>query len=96
MPEVAAHVDACRAEWGAQWVNDCIRNAMPPARKPGFFWACEAGHVLGTPGGFGQETDALIARAVAMGSNYVCVLRPPGQQVPAGAAKDQTIQGATA
>ena len=92
MPEVAAYVDARRNEWGAAWVNECIRRSLLPTRTPGFFWACEAGHVLGTPGGFGQEPDALIARAVAMGSNYVCVLRPPG----AAAANDSTVQGAKA
>lgn len=76
MPDVAAFVDARRAEWGREHVDGCIRSAVQQ-HQPGFFYAAEAGHVLGTPGGFGAETDALLARAVCMGSRFFCVLRPP-------------------
>lgn len=58
MPETAKWVDARRAEWGAPYVNDCIRRALGTEAKggapavpgePGLFYAIEGGNVLGTP-----------------------------------------------
>ena len=47
MPETAKWVDEKRREHGAAFVNGCIRRAMKG--EPGFFYAIERGHVLGTP-----------------------------------------------
>jgi hypothetical protein len=47
MPETAKWVDIKRQELGAEFVNGCIRRAM--RGEPGFFYALERGHVLGTP-----------------------------------------------
>ena len=47
MPETAKWVDAKRKEVGAEFVNTCIRRAMKG--EPGYFYAMERGHVLGTP-----------------------------------------------
>lgn len=47
MPETAKWVDRKREELGAKHVNGCIRKAL--AGEPGWFYAIERGHVLGTP-----------------------------------------------
>lgn len=47
MPETALWVDAKRKELGAEFVNGCIRRALKG--EPGWFYAIEGGHVLGTP-----------------------------------------------
>ena len=47
MPETAKWVDKKREELGAKFVNGCIRRALNG--EPGFFYALERGHVLGTP-----------------------------------------------
>ncbi len=47
MPETAQWVDAKRKEYGAEFVNGCIRRALQG--EPGLFYAIEGGRVLGTP-----------------------------------------------
>lgn len=47
MPETAIFVDSKRKEFGAEFVNACIKAAL--SGTPGRFYAMENGHVLGTP-----------------------------------------------
>lgn len=47
MPMTAKWIEAKRAEWGAAYVNGCLRRAL--AGEPGAFYAIESGHVWGTP-----------------------------------------------
>jgi len=47
MPETAKWVDGKRKELGIEHVNGCIRRALKG--EPGYFYAIERGHVLGTP-----------------------------------------------
>jgi len=47
MPETAVFVDSKRKEFGAEFVNSCIKQSL--AGTPGRFYAMENGHVLGTP-----------------------------------------------
>lgn len=47
MPETAAWVDRKRQEFGLDFVNGCIKQALDGV--PGRFYALENGHVLGTP-----------------------------------------------
>ena len=47
MPETAAFVDAFRDVFGAEGINASIKKGM--AGLPGFFYAKENGHEVGTP-----------------------------------------------
>lgn len=47
MPTVAAFVDEMRKAFGADQVDPSIRAGL--RGEPDKFWACEAGHELGTP-----------------------------------------------
>ena len=47
MPEVARQIDEWRATHGRKYVDDCIKRGMQG--EPGWFFAMEGGHVLGTP-----------------------------------------------
>lgn len=92
MPKTAEWVDKRRAEWGRDHVNDCVRRAM--GGEPGYFYAMEAGHVLGTPWPAGAAVEGLpipperakghtVAEwqraAVLLGVAFAAFMREPGQ-----------------
>lgn len=98
MPLTADWVDKKRAEWGRDHVNDCVRRAM--AGEPGYFYAIEAGHVLGTPWPVGaavegspfpvQQVKGRTVQewqraAVLFGAAFVAFLREPVQGGDSGA-----------
>lgn len=76
MPETAKWVDEKRKEHGAAFVNGCIRRAL--AGEPGFFYAFERGHVLGTP----FPATHVLAKdqqyAVSMGCTFAGFIATPG------------------
>jgi hypothetical protein len=47
MPQTAAFIDAMREAFGAEAINPQIKKGM--AGVPGFFYAKENGHEVGTP-----------------------------------------------
>lgn len=69
MPMTAEFVDRKRVEWGRAYVNDCVRRSM--AGQPGYFYAMERGHTLGTPW-LGAAADKLLAQGVAAAQGAAC------------------------
>ena len=89
MPETADFVDRKRVEWGRAHVDDCLKRAL--AGEPGYFYAIEGGHVMGTPwgvpaGGMGGATCVarLQAMALMMGSTFAGFMREPTAAAAAG------------
>jgi hypothetical protein len=78
MPGVWAQLEAWRAAWGAPYVAEAVRRGM--AGQPGWFWAMEAGYVVGTP--FRADADLMrtLALGVAIGGSMAAVMRPPAAQ----------------
>lgn len=78
MPLTAKWVDARRAEFGREWVHDCVRRAI--AGEAGWFYAIENGHVLGMPFG---TMDAALAQweqfAVLAGVEFAAFIARPQQ-----------------
>lgn len=74
MPNVAKRIDQYRTEWGREWVNECIKRGM--RGEPGWFYAFEAGQVVGTPFTNDQATLELVQQAACLGSRFVVVMRP--------------------
>lgn len=98
MPLTADWVDKKRAEWGRDHVNDCVRRAM--AGEPGYFYAIEGGHVLGTPWPVGAAVEGSPLppgqvkgrsvvewqrAAVLCGAAFAGFMREPGQGGERGA-----------
>lgn len=74
MPETADYIDQRRREWGADYVNDCIRRSLKG--EPDCFYAIEGGHVLGTP--FAMEATAEVAALILRwGTSFCCFLKRP-------------------
>lgn len=89
MPETADFVDRKRVEWGRAHVDDCLKRAL--AGEPGYFYAIEGGHVMGTPWGMsegGLLGDMSIARLQAMalmvGTTFAGFMREPTAAAAAG------------
>jgi hypothetical protein len=78
MPNVARCVDEYRQAHGAAFVNECISRGM--AGEPNWFYAFEAGHVLGCPFTADAVVDEAVRLAVAIGGRYAMVMRPAGMQ----------------
>ena len=77
MPETAKWVNARRAEYGAAYVNGCIRRAL--AGEAGFFYAMEQGHVIGTPFPAASSLADWQRWAIVAGMRFAAFLqRPPG------------------
>ena len=47
MPSVAKQIDEWRTAYGREYVDNCIKRGL--TGEPGWFFAMEGGHVLGTP-----------------------------------------------
>lgn len=75
MPETAKWIDDKRAEHGAEFVNGCIRRAMKG--EPGFFYAFERGHVLGTPFPASHPIAKDQEYAVTMGCTFAGFIATP-------------------
>lgn len=84
MPETWRKIGELRDKWGKEHVADCIRRGM--AGEADCFWACEGGHVVGTPFCADKELAQLLGLAVALGSRYAVVMRPPAAMAAAAAA----------
>ncbi|MBV7427291.1 MULTISPECIES: hypothetical protein [unclassified Acidovorax] len=89
MPETADFVDRKRAEWGRAYVDDCLKRAL--AGEPGYFYAIEGGHVMGTPWGMpagGIGRDLCMARwqalALMIGATFAVFMREPSASAAAG------------
>lgn len=74
MPETARWVDERRAEWGKDHVNTCLRKAI--AGEPDWFYAVEAGHILGTPFATALRGEA-VDLWVKFGGKAVWIMRAP-------------------
>lgn len=86
MPETAKWVDARRVEWGAAYVNDCIRRALGVEAsegraavpgEPGLFYAIEGGHVLGRPFPSTEPMAHWQDYAIVCGVKWAVFMRPP-------------------
>lgn len=75
MPETAKWVDQKRQEFGAEFVNGCIRRALKG--EPGHFYAMERGHVLGTPFPATHPVDKDQKYAVIMGCTFAGFIADP-------------------
>jgi len=89
MPETAKWVEARRTEYGAAHVNACIRRALKG--EPGYFYAMEAGFVLGTPFPATHPVAADQEFAVMMGCTFAAFMVTP---VPALATSGGATDGA--
>lgn len=76
MPGTAKYVDEKRQEWGKQHVNACIRKAMEG--QPGYFFAMEQGHFLGTPFPGTHPVGDYQQHAVMIGSKFAAFMAMPG------------------
>ena len=84
MPETAAWVDQMRQRFGKAHVNHCIREAL--AGKPGFFYAFEQGHTLGTPFPPTHPIDQDQRMAVMIGAPFAGFIAEPVVEGGADAA----------
>lgn len=74
MPEVWRLIGEYRQQYGAAHVAECIRRGM--AGEADWFYAFEAGHVVGTP--FTAEAvQQHVRTAVMLGGKFAIVMRPP-------------------
>jgi hypothetical protein len=75
MPKTAEYVARRRKEWGAGFVNECMRRAV--AGEPGYFYAMEDGHVIGTPFAAGEPIAEDQRNAVLWGCTFAVFMRTP-------------------
>ena len=81
MPRTAQWVQEQRALLGDAWVTQCVKRGM--AGEPGWFYAVEAGHVVGAPFAWGDADAALISRSLVTGAPFFGALRPaPARDEP--------------
>ena len=69
MPETADFVDRMRVHWGRAYVDECLKRSI--AGQPGYFYAMERGHTLGTPWQ-GDAAAKLLAQGVAAATGAGC------------------------
>lgn len=74
MPKVAEIVDGMRRDFGKAWVDDCITAAVKG--EPNRFYACERGHVVGTPFTLDAALDECV-RLAFMTNGAAAVIRRP-------------------
>jgi hypothetical protein len=75
MPKVWEEISRLKQQWGAEHVTQCIRRGT--AGEADWFYAWEAGHVVGTPFKADRRLAEWLQLAVALGSRHACVMRPP-------------------
>ena len=83
MPRVWREIGAHRVKWGEAHVKECIERGM--RGEPDWFYAFEAGHVVGTPFQADSEVVKLLQLAVTLGGGYAMVMRPPAPEAKHGA-----------
>ena len=82
MPEVWKRIGRFRQEYGDAHVSECIRRGMQG--EADWFYAFEAGHVVGTP--FKAESlQRYVNTAVMLGGRFAIVMRPPAGKGADGA-----------
>lgn len=101
MPRTAKWIDERRAEYGKEWVNDCVRRATrDEAPEADLFYAIEEGHVLGVP--FTQEKHpnmfAWQGYAVTAGVKFAAFLAQPPHlaAMPQGEGPTRTLASVSA
>ena len=77
MPETASFVDSKRKQFGVEFVNGCIKQAL--AGEPGRFYALENGHVLGTPFAATDPIATYQRMAVLTGCKFAAFMAEPAQ-----------------
>lgn len=70
MPLTADFVDRMRVQWGREWVNECVRRGTVNG-EPGYFYAIEGGHTLGTPWG-GKAASTTLQQCMAAAQGAAC------------------------
>jgi hypothetical protein len=75
MPETAKWITKRREMYGKDYVNDCIRRSLDG--EPGFFFAIEAGHVIGTPFAPSHPIHDMQRLAVLTGTAFAGFIRIP-------------------
>jgi hypothetical protein len=77
MPKTASWVAERRAEYGAAFVNDCLKRAV--AGAPDLFYAIEGGTVLGTPftDAYSPDMVAWQRLAVVTGVEFAAFMARP-------------------
>jgi hypothetical protein len=78
MPETAIWVDSKRKEFGSDFVNGCIKQAL--AGVPGRFYAMENGHVLGTPFAATDPIADWQNYAITTGCKFAAFIETPGEK----------------
>lgn len=77
MPEVWKQLGQYRRQYGDAHVRQCLQRGM--AGEPDWFYAFEAGHVVGTP--FTAEAvQQHVRMSVALGGKFAVVIRPAAEQ----------------
>ena len=83
MPAVTEQVAQWRSQYGAEYVNECIKRSM--RGEPGLFFAMEAGHTIGTPA---RATDvpsfSVQGYALLLGGDGAAFIRVPAQEATHG------------
>jgi hypothetical protein len=81
MPRVSDMVNRRRVEWGASYVNDCVRRGL--GGEANCFYASEAGLSIGTAfsGPIGEEVAWYLT---THGAEAICFFKQPAE-VPNGA-----------
>lgn len=75
MPEVWKHLGEYRRQYGDAHVRECIRRGM--AGEPDWFYAFEAGHVVGAPFTVDSVLGRVMCASVALGGKFALAIRPP-------------------
>jgi hypothetical protein len=75
MPKTAKWVDERRAEYGAAFVNDCLKRAI--GGEPGLFYALEGGQVTGTPFPWDSALGEWQAQAIVAGLTFAAFMAQP-------------------
>jgi hypothetical protein len=83
MPNVAKHVEKMRGRWGKPHVDECVRRGL--AGEPGWFYAIENGHTVGTPFHADQVTLQVLGLGVALGMRFAIVMKPGSEEARRGA-----------
>lgn len=77
MPEVWKQLGEYRRQYGDAHVRHCVEQGM--AGEPDWFYAFEAGRVVGTPFTADVVARRCVELAVALGGRFAVVIRPPDQ-----------------
>lgn len=88
MPTVTKIIDDFRAVFGTTYINSIIRAGLQG--EPGFFWASENGHALGTPFPSAAVADPFDPAAETRRERYYRVARSRSVALTTGRDAVQT------